>query len=253
VPTRKVLVVGEAVPGAQSIAFFATALPHVKDRIARAARKAGRDPANIRLMAVTKGFPKETVQAAIAAGVGLLGENRVQEAELKYAEISGNYELHLIGHLQRNKARTATALFSCVQTIDKLETATALESRLEERGKTIDVLLELNTSGEASKSGFRSQEELLACLEPMASLSHLRLRGLMTVGPLAKNGAVVRESFATLRGLFEKIKQTLPDFTVLSMGMSGDFETAIEEGSTIVRIGTALFGPRQAKQGARQE
>ena len=244
--------VGEAVPGAQSMVFFKTALPQVKERIERAARKAGRDPADIRLMAVTKGFPKETVQAAIAAGISLLGENRVQEAELKYAEISGHYELHLIGHLQRNKARTASSLFSCVQSIDKLETAIALESRLKERGKTIDILLELNTSAEASKSGFRSREELLSSLDPIVQLPHVRLRGLMTVGPLTEDGVLVRKSFAVLRGLFEEIKPTLPGFTVLSMGMSGDFETAIEEGSTIVRIGTALFGPRQASGAQRR-
>ena len=244
--------VGEVGPGAQSVVFLKTALPQVEERIVRAARKAGRDPSDIRLMAVTKGFPKETVQAAIAAGIVLLGENRVQEAELKYAEISGNYELHLIGHLQSNKAWRATALFSCVQSIDKPETAMALESRLAERGKTIDVLLELNTSGEASKSGFRSREELLSSLDPIAQLPHLRLRGLMTVGPLTEDATFVRQSFAKLRGLFEEIKPKLPDFTVLSMGMSGDFEMAIEEGSTIVRIGSALFGPRQTP-GARNK
>ncbi len=212
----------------------------------KSARKAGRDPSEVRLMAVTKGFPKETAQAAIAAGITLLGENRVQEAELKYGDMPGAYELHLIGHLQRNKARTASALFSCVQSIDKPETADALEARLAERGKAIDVLLELNTSGEQSKSGFRSREELLSCLESAALLPHLRLRGLMTVGPLTEDADAVRRSFAKLRELFEEIRAggSMRDFTILSMGMSGDFEAAIEEGATIVRIGTALFGRR---------
>lgn len=197
-------------------------------------------------MAVTKGFPKETAEAAIASGITLLGENRVQEAELKYAEISGVYELHLIGHLQRNKARTATGLFSCIQSIDKVETAVALESRLAERGKTIDILLELNTSGEASKSGFRTRDELRSSLDSLARLPHLRLRGLMTVGPLTDDAAAVRRSFAALRELFDQIREggSFHDFNVLSMGMSGDFEAAIEEGATIVRIGTALFGQR---------
>ncbi|HUI69107.1 MAG TPA: YggS family pyridoxal phosphate-dependent enzyme [Spirochaetia bacterium] len=238
--------ISEAVPSAGSREFLATALPRVLERIARAAGRAGRDPSEVRLMAVTKGFPKETVEAAIAGGITLLGENRVQEAELKYAEITGSYELHLIGHLQRNKARTASGLFSCVQSIDKEETAAALESRLAEREKTIDVLLELNTSGEASKSGFRSRDQLLSSLDSLVNLRHLRLRGLMTVGPLTDDERAVRLSFAALRELFEEIRRAgaFHDFSVLSMGMSGDFEAAIEEGATIVRIGTALFGQR---------
>lgn len=233
-------------PEAGSRAFLQAALPAVKERMRNAARKAGRDPAEVRLMAVTKGFPRETVQEAIASGLTLLGENRVQEAELKYGEPPAGCELHLIGHLQRNKARTACGLFSCVQSIDKLETAAALDSRLAERGTTLDILLELNTSGETSKSGYRSREELLSFLDSLARLSHLRLRGLMTVGPLTQDESAVRRSFATLRQLFDQIRAagSPPQFDVLSMGMSGDFEIAIEEGATIVRIGTALFGRR---------
>lgn len=237
---------GGAGPGAGSRAFLAKSLPVVRERIAEAARRAGRNPAEVRLMAVTKGFPREAVEAALSGGVHLLGENRVQEAELKYAEIALPFELHLIGHLQRNKARTASALFSCVQSIDKEETAAALESRLAERGKCMDILLELNTSGEPSKSGFRSSNELLGFLDGIGRLPHLKLRGLMTVGPLGGDTAAVRRSFAALRELFEGIRSgnSLESFDVLSMGMSGDFETAIEEGSTLVRIGTALFGRR---------
>jgi len=238
--------VEEAVSDAGSRAFLARTLPDVRNRIETAARRAGRAPSHVRLMGVTKGFPRETAEAAIDAGITLLGENRVQEAELKYGDITGAFELHLIGHLQRNKARTAIGLFSCVQSIDKEETATALESRIAERGKPMDILLELNTSGETSKSGFHSREELLSALDTLVKLPHLRLRGLMTVGPLTNDAAVVRRSFALLRGLYEEIRSggSLPAFDTLSMGMSGDFETAIEEGSTLVRIGTALFGRR---------
>ena len=238
--------VGKAEPEAGSPAFLQSALPEVKDRIRNAAQKAGREPSEVRLMAVTKGFPREAVEAAIASGITLLGENRVQEAELKYAEIPGPYELHLIGHLQRNKARTASGLFSCVQSLDKIETAEALETRLAEQGKVMEVLLELNTSGEESKSGFRSREEMLSSLESLGHLPHLRLCGLMTVGPLTEDKDRVRRSFASLRKLFEEIRSggSFPGFAVLSMGMSGDFEIAIEEGATIVRIGTALFGQR---------
>jgi pyridoxal phosphate enzyme (YggS family) len=240
-------VVGKAEPEAGSSAFLQSTLPQVKEQIRNAALSAGRDPSEVRLMAVTKGFPREAAEAAIAAGIGLLGENRVQEAEMKYAEISGPYELHLIGHLQRNKARAASGLFSCVQSIDKIETAAALESRLAERGKVMDILLELNTSGEESKSGFRSRDELLSSLDSVGRFSHLRVRGLMTVGPLTEDEDLVRRSFASLRRLFEEVRssRSFPGFDVLSMGMSGDFRIGIEEGATIVRIGTALFGRRR--------
>ncbi len=198
-------------------------------------------------MAVTKGFPREVVEEAISAGITLFGENRVQEAEQKYSEISGVFELHLIGHLQRNKARTASGLFACVQSIDKEETAAALEARLADRGRSMDILLELNTSGEPSKSGFRSREGLLGFLDLLGRMPHLRLRGLMTVGPLGGDPAAIRRSFSALRELFTEIKarSSFSAFDTLSMGMSGDFETAIEEGATLVRIGTALFGPRR--------
>jgi PLP dependent protein len=196
-------------------------------------------------MAVTKGFPREVAEEASALGLTLFGENRVQEAEEKFLVPPGPLELHLIGHLQRNKARAASGLFACVQSIDKVETAVALDVRCEERGRTMEVLLELNTSGEESKSGFRSREELLAALEAISRLAHLHVRGLMTVGPMTENQGEVRSSFAALRTLFEELRaRGMSGFDTLSMGMSGDFEIAIEEGSTLVRIGTALFGKR---------
>jgi len=222
------------------------AISSVRDRIGAAARRAGRLPSEVRLMAVTKNFPRETVLAAQAAGLVLFGENRVQEAELKYAGITPRPEIHLIGHLQRNKAKTAAGLFSCVQSIDKVETAEALNARCAESGRTLDVLLELNTSGEESKSGFHSRDELLAGFEAMEGLSHVRVRGLMTVGPLDAEERGVRASFSMLKKLFDDVRRTRSRdvFDILSMGMSGDFEIAIEEGSTLVRLGTALFGAR---------
>ena len=239
--------VGEAAPVAGSRAFLEATLPQLRERIANAARRAGREPSEVRLMAVTKGFPRETVEAALSSGLTLLGENRVQEAELKYGQLAEGYELHLIGHLQRNKARTASGLFSCIQSIDKLETAVALEQRLAERARSIDILLELNTSGEASKSGFKTRDELLSSLDSLGRLPHLRLRGVMTVGPFTQDSSAVHQSFAALRKVFEEVRTggSFGDFNVLSMGMSGDFEAAIEEGATIVRIGTALFGRRR--------
>jgi len=222
-------------------------LADVRSRIDAAARRAGRAAADVRLMAVTKGFPREVVLEALGAGLSLFGENRVQEAESKFVDLPGPCETHLIGHLQTNKARAAAALFACVQSIDSPHTAEALDGRCAERGTSIDVLLELNTSGEDSKSGFRTRDDLLAGLDVVGKLSRLRLRGLMTVGPLTDNPQKIRSSFSQLHSLFEEIRPGLPGFDILSMGMSGDFELAIEEGATLVRLGTALFGPRGAK------
>ncbi|MGA2480215.1 MAG: YggS family pyridoxal phosphate-dependent enzyme [Spirochaetia bacterium] len=229
------------------VAMFTDALAAVRQRMESAARCAGREAAAVRLMAVTKGLPRSVVDEARAAGLTLFGENRVQEAEEKYLDLVGTLELHLIGHLQRNKARPASGLFSCVQSVDKVETAAALDARCAERGMVMDILLELNTSGEASKSGFLSREELLEGLDAIGRLAQLRVRGLMTVGPLSDDEKKIRSSFAALRTLFQEIKAGggLSAFDTLSMGMSGDFDMAIEEGSTLIRVGTALFGARQ--------
>jgi PLP dependent protein len=220
-------------------------LSEVRARVDAAARKSGRSPSDVRLMAVTKGFPRELVAETMAAGALLFGENRVQEAESKFADLAGRCELHLIGHLQTNKARAAAALFSCVQSIDSLHTAQALNGRCAESGRSMDVLLELNTSAEETKSGFAGRDELLSCLDAMQGLPQLRPRGLMTVGPLTDDPGRIRASFSLLRLLFDEIHASSPGFDTISMGMSSDFELAIEEGSTLVRVGTALFGPRK--------
>jgi len=226
------------------VGTVAANLAAVRSRIAEAARRAGRDPSTVRLMAVTKGFPRETVVEALEAGATLFGENRVQEAETKFTDLAGRCETHLIGHLQTNKAKAAAALFDCVQSIDSLHTAQALDARCAERGRTMDVLLELNTSGEASKSGFPGRDELAAGLEEVEKLPRLRVRGLMTVGPLTEDEGAIRAAFTRLRSAFEALAVGRPGFDTLSMGMSSDFEIAIEEGATLVRVGTALFGPR---------
>jgi PLP dependent protein len=229
------------------VAMFTDALVAVRERMARAARRAGREADSVSLMAVTKGLPRSVVDEARAAGLTLFGENRVQEAEQKYVDLLGTVDLHLIGHLQRNKVRPASGLFSCVQSIDKVETAAALDARCADRGIVMDILLELNTSGEAAKSGFLSREALLEGLDAIGRLAQLRVRGLMTVGPLSDDEQRVRGSFAALRTLFLEIKAGggLSAFDTLSMGMSGDFDMAIEEGSTLIRVGTALFGARR--------
>ena len=218
----------------------------IRDRIAAAAVRAGREPSAVRLMAVTKTFPRPVVEAAMAAGLSLFGENRVGEAAAKYAGLADTCELHLVGHLQRNKAAAAAGLFACVQSIDKPGTAGELARHCAALGRRMDVLVEYNTSGEATKSGVTDRDSLFACLDAVQGLSALRLRGLMTVGPLGGDTLEVRRSFRMLRRLFEEVRaDRKPEaFDTLSMGMSGDFEAAVEEGATLVRLGTALFGAR---------
>jgi pyridoxal phosphate enzyme (YggS family) len=224
---------------------FTRNLLEARERIAQAAARAGRRPEEVRIMAATKTFPEDVVRIALAAGQRLFGENRVQEAAAKYAQLR-DLELHLIGHLQRNKARKAAELFSAVHSIDKLDTAQALEQACAAANRNMDVLLELNTSGEPTKFGFMSMEALLASVEPILALPHLRLRGLMTVGPFSADQERIRAAFRQLRDLYRRLQDEHPELAMdmLSMGMSADFEAAVEEGSTLVRLGSALFGPR---------
>lgn len=227
-------------------------LRSVRERMAEAARRSGRDPGEIRLMAVTKTFPLEYIEAARQAGLTLFGENRIQEAQGKYRPLADDpqLELHLIGHLQRNKARIAASLFRCVQSIDKLETAEALNRHCADLEATMDILLELNTSGEETKFGFAEAEQLWRACERIARLGALRIRGVMTVGPFTTDRERMRRSFASLRECREGLQSRYPELSpdTLSMGMSGDFEIAIEEGATLIRLGTALFGHRGGEQ-----
>ncbi|MFP4619439.1 MAG: YggS family pyridoxal phosphate-dependent enzyme [Spirochaetaceae bacterium] len=221
-------------------------LETIGQRIDSAARRAGRKPEEISLMAVTKLHPKESIEAAYQAGIRLFGENRVQEAEEKYTGFYPDAELHIIGHLQSNKAKKVVGLASCVQSIDKLKTAMELEKRCAAEDISMGIYLEVNTSGEESKSGYLSSEAMYSELEEIALLKHLRVEGLMTIGPLTEEEKHIRDAFSGLRELFEETRNRYPELPlrVLSMGMTSDFETAIEEGSTMVRIGSAIFGQR---------
>jgi len=223
----------------------------VRERVAGAAARAGRAPDSVRVMAVTKSFPADHALAAVAAGLDLLGENRVQEAAVKHGDRSRHggdprpYELHLVGHLQRNKARDAARLFDAVQSIDAVHTADALERRCASLGRTMPILLELNASGEPTKAGFPAAEQLLAAAAEIAArCPHLVPAGVMTIGAHSDDEALVRASFARLRTVHERLLADHPDAGVLSMGMSQDFELAVEEGATLIRLGTALLGPR---------
>ncbi|MBA7571222.1 Pyridoxal phosphate homeostasis protein [subsurface metagenome] len=220
----------------------------VKSRVIEAAERAGRDAQKVRIMAVTKTFPGSAVELAWGQGLRLFGENRVQEAADKYSGISGDIDLHLIGHLQRNKARLAAATFSCVQSIDKLATALALEKHLDSMSteKKLDILMEVNTSGEESKFGIHTKEELFTLVEQIPAQTRLNIRGLMTVGPLTGDRDKIRRAFVWLADLYHQTGERYPGLTldILSMGMSGDFEIAVEEGSSMLRLGTAFFGQR---------
>ncbi|HDQ13837.1 MAG TPA: YggS family pyridoxal phosphate-dependent enzyme [Sediminispirochaeta sp.] len=221
-------------------------LEAVRRRIEQAAARAGRKAEDIRLMAVTKTKSSEVVEEAYRAGLRLFGENRVQEAVEKFSNFYDDAELHIIGHLQSNKAKKAVDVARCVQSIDKLKTAWELEKRCAAAEKQMDIYLEYNTSGEESKSGYRDRDLFFRDIEKIAELPHLRIRGLMTIGPLTDNETEVRSAFAYLRELFEETRRryTELDLRELSMGMTGDFEWAVLEGSTMVRVGTALFGAR---------
>lgn len=217
------------------------------EELAAAAAKAGRKESEIRLMSVTKTKPYDYVEAAYQSGSRLFGENRVNELSEKFSDFYPDGEVHLIGHLQRNKAKEAVKYASSIDSIDKFETAQAVNKYCAELGKTIDILLEYNTSGEASKSGFQNEDEFFRTVDRIRELENVRIRGLMTVGPLTGDRDEIRSAFRHLVALFRRVDELHPDLKIceLSMGMSSDFDIAIEEGSTIIRIGTRLFGARQ--------
>lgn len=217
-------------------------LARVRERIAEAAARAGRDSAGVELCAVTKAADLPAVREAVDAGVRILGENRIQTAEPKIREaedLAGRVAWHMIGHLQRNKARRAVELFETIGAVDGLPLARRLSDLGAERGSPVTALVEVNTSGESAKGGFAAGEAP-AALEEMRALPGLRVRGLMTMAPFTDDERPVRSCFAALR----ELRDALPfaaELPVLSMGMTNDFEIAVEEGATLVRVGTAIF------------
>ena len=223
----------------------------VRERIHAAAKRAGRNVDEVTLMAVSKTVPTELIRTAYAAGVQVFGENRVQEFVEKVGALRdlSNAEWHMIGHLQTNKAAKAAELFAAVDSIDSLRLAQKLNSAAQQAGKRLAVLIEINVGGEAAKTGVAPEsQELDKLLQAAPSLEHLEIRGLMTIPPLTDDPQEARPYFRKLRELQRKIMaRQAPGVSmdVLSMGMSHDFEIAIEEGSTCVRVGTAIFGERK--------
>lgn len=224
---------------------IASNLASIRSRIEAACHKARRDPVEVELMAVTKGLPPDAVREAAEHGQTLFGENKVQEGKMKVSMCPARLHWHLIGHLQTNKCRDAVHFFEMIQSVDSLHLAEEIQKRAEQAAKRVAVLLEVNVAGESSKFGYQPAV-LLNELTSLNALSRLEIHGLMGIPPWSADPERVRPMFRQLRELKTQCEDLLgAPLPQLSMGMSGDFEVAIEEGSTMVRIGTAIFGERK--------
>jgi hypothetical protein len=217
------------------------------ERINEVCHRSGRHPEEIKVVAVAKTIPVELVREAVECGITEIGENRVQEAKDKYEAIGDRAHWHLVGHLQTNKVRAALEIFELIHSLDSLRLANEISSRAERIDKEARVLLQVNTSAEESKFGLEPQK-VVEFAEQVASLPNLKVKGLMTIGPFTDEDTLIRRSFGELRRLFEKLKaSSIPniDMEILSMGMSADYEVALQEGANVLRIGTSIFGPRK--------
>lgn len=236
-------------PQASSVDDFRHNIAAVQARIAAACQRAGRDPTSVRLLPVSKTKPEASLRAAYAAGCRMFGENKPQEAHHKWAAMADLNDLRwsVIGHLQTNKAKLVARCASEFQALDSLRVAAALDKRLQIEGRSLDVFVQINTSGEASKYGLHP-DAAAAFLRELPAFSALRVRGLMTLALFSAEAEQVRACFVLLRELRDRLQQDAPNginLSELSMGMSGDYEIAIEEGATVVRVGQAIFGARQ--------
>ncbi|MEY4916785.1 MAG: hypothetical protein RL616_698 [Verrucomicrobiota bacterium] len=224
---------------------FAENFDSIQQRIAAACARTGREVASVTLLAVSKSHPPEMIQTAVSCGQIYFGENKIQEAKAKIPLSPGKARWQFIGHLQSNKVRDAVELFELIQGVDSLAIAQEISKRAEQSGKTMPILLEVNVAGEGSKFGY-APEKLLAELAVLNALPRIEIHGLMAIPPFTPTAEKSRPYFQRLRGLKVDCEKILGvPLPHLSMGMSGDFEVAIEEGATIVRVGTALFGERQ--------
>jgi pyridoxal phosphate enzyme (YggS family) len=216
----------------------------IRERIALSCQRAGRNDTDVQLVAATKGVSVESIEKAISAGVKIIGENKIQEALGKYAKIADPVHWHMIGHLQTNKVKKALGIFELVQSVDSCRLAEELSSKALQRKRVIDILVEVNTSGEHTKFGIEPHVAP-QFVQEISSLAGIRVRGLMTIAIFAADPEVVRPCFIQLRRLKDEIEaKGIAQLELLSMGMTSDFEVAIEEGSNMVRIGTGIFGAR---------
>ncbi|GAA1075804.1 YggS family pyridoxal phosphate-dependent enzyme [Tsukamurella strandjordii] len=231
-------------PPAQTVEEFAANLAAVRARIDAAAARVGRAPSDVRLLPVSKTVPQERLRLAVAAGCRELGENKVQEAKRKSQEMADlDVAWAVIGHLQTNKAKDVAAFAAEFQALDSVRVAEALDRRLQLEGRGLDVYVQVNTSAEESKYGL-APDAVPGFLRELPAFTALRVRGFMTLAEFSSDEARVRECFRRLRGIRDRALDVDPGLTELSMGMSGDYEVAIEEGATCVRVGQAIFGSR---------
>jgi len=233
-------------PRAESVDDFRRNLAAVRERIAAAARRAGRDPDEVRLLPVSKTVDEARIRLAYQAGCRFLGENKLQEVSRKWEAMADLTDLKwsVIGHLQTNKAKLVARYAAEFQALDSLRVAEALDRRLQAEGRCLDVFVQVNTSGEASKYGLHP-DDVAAFLRDMPAFSTLRVRGLMTLALFSAEAERVRQCFVLLRTLRDRLRQDAgASLDELSMGMSGDYEIAIEEGATVVRVGQVIFGAR---------
>ncbi|BEG74360.1 YggS family pyridoxal phosphate-dependent enzyme [Achromobacter xylosoxidans] len=235
-------------PQALSVEDFRHNLAAIHARMDAACRRVGRDPASVRLLPVSKTMDESRIRLAHAAGCRLLGENKIQEAHRKWQNTADLADLHwsVIGHLQTNKAKLMAQFASEFQALDSLRLAEALDRRLQAEGRALDVYVQVNTSGEPSKYGL-APDDVTAFIQALPAFASLRVRGFMTLALFSSEAERVRQCFVLLRGLRDRLRQDAPagiSLDELSMGMSGDFEIAIEEGATVVRVGQAIFGAR---------
>lgn len=228
--------------------MIAENIHRIRQHIDNVAKNCGRNPGDIRLMAVSKTIDTATICQAINAGIDLLGENRVQEICAKIPALSGlNYEMHLIGQLQTNKAKMVVDKVSCIQSLDRERLALKLQEELEKADHSLDVLIQVNTSYEESKSGV-APECAIDFISKIYEYDRLRIQGLMTIGAHSDDEQLVRQSFRLLKEIQEKARDRFShraSFDVLSMGMSGDWQIAVQEGATLLRLGSVIFGQRQ--------
>jgi len=221
-------------------------LSRLRAKIFKACEKVKRNPQEIKIVAVTKNVAIEKIKQAIDYGIEIIGENKVQEAQTKYTQMDKKVLWHLIGHLQTNKVKKTLEIFDMIQSVDSLKLAEEIDHRAKGKNKIFPILIEVNTSGEPTKYGVKP-EQTENLIREMQKLENLKIKGLMTVGPASDDKQKVRQTFRELKRIYEKlekVKMSNAELEYLSMGMSSDFEEAIEEGSNMLRIGTAIFGPR---------
>jgi PLP dependent protein len=216
--------------------------------VERIAASAGRNSGTVNIVAISKTFPSSAVQEAIDHGMSLFGENKVQEAKQKITLINGNFAMHLVGHLQSNKAKDAVKIFDVIHSIDKFSTAQKTDEEAKKINKIQKILVQVNTSGEDTKSGLAPEDTINTCMDILV-LKNIELLGLMTIGPLTEETDSIRSSFRMLKNLLDEANAKLGlSMKELSMGMSSDYAIAVEEGATMLRIGSAIFGQRTHAQ-----